>query len=241
MLSPTSCSKKLVTVPLVLSRAARSTDRFATGTIEPQLRTEKDLASSLDSSQWHFPQRGLDPGLLDAEARTPGPGAGQEVQPSWLFRTPVARTNGRCDNRQVPVEGHLYGERVWFYDARGQVRRMGVSTHPADSTVVISLWQGDICTGTFRMPAKDAARLISTLAYGMTEAIPGQRPDSDIGPSRPPALVKIPSSCVRPITGNDRNSSSAAQVDPRRSGSAHPRKGQLPSQWKSAPVHRDGV
>lgn len=50
---------------------------------------------------------------------------------------------------------------------------MGVSTHPADSTIVISLWQGDTCTGTFRIPAKDAAQLISTLAYGMTEALPG--------------------------------------------------------------------
>ena len=84
----------------------------------------------------------------------------------------------------MPVEGHLYGERVWFHDARGVVRRMGVSTHPADSTIVISLWQGDTCTGTFRLPANDAARLISTLAYGMTEAIPGQWPDSEVGPSR---------------------------------------------------------
>ena len=83
------------------------------------------------------------------------------------------------------MEGHLYGERVWFYDARGRVRRMGVSAHPADSTMVISLWQGDACTGTFRLPANDAARLISTLAYGMTEAIPDQKPpDSEIGPSR---------------------------------------------------------
>jgi hypothetical protein len=53
---------------------------------------------------------------------------------------------------------------------------MGVSTHPVDSTMVISLWQGDVCTGTFRLPAHDAARLISTLAYGMTEAIPGGNP-----------------------------------------------------------------
>jgi hypothetical protein len=84
----------------------------------------------------------------------------------------------------VPVEGHLYGERVWFCDARGHVRRMGLSTHPADSTIVISLWQGDVCTGTFRLPAKDAARLISTLAYGLTEAIPRQTPDSEVGPGR---------------------------------------------------------
>lgn len=81
------------------------------------------------------------------------------------------------------MEGHLYGERVWFHDVRGRVRRMGVSTHPTDSTIVISLWQGDICTGTFRLPAKDAAGLISTLAYGMTEVIPDQGPGTRDGPS----------------------------------------------------------
>jgi len=83
----------------------------------------------------------------------------------------------------VPAEGHLYGERAWFYDTRGAVRRMGVSVHPVDSTMVISLWQGDICTGTFRLPAKDAARLISTFAYGMTETLPAQGLDSDRNPN----------------------------------------------------------
>jgi hypothetical protein len=73
---------------------------------------------------------------------------------------------------------------VWFYDTRSTVRRMGVSAHPADSTMVISLWQGDICTGTFRLPAQEAARLISTLAYGMTEALPGVPHDSDRDPNR---------------------------------------------------------
>jgi hypothetical protein len=86
----------------------------------------------------------------------------------------------------MPVEGHLYGDRVWFHDQRGSVRRMGVSIHPGDSTIVISLWQGDACTGTFRMPANDAARLISTLAYGMTEALPSDGPGShaDTSPFR---------------------------------------------------------
>jgi hypothetical protein len=76
----------------------------------------------------------------------------------------------------VPVEGHLYGERTWFFDTRSPLRRMGVSAHETDATMVISLWQGDICTGTFRLPAQEAARLISTLAYGMTEAISGRGP-----------------------------------------------------------------
>jgi hypothetical protein len=59
-----------------------------------------------------------------------------------------------------------------------------VSAHGADSTMVISLWQGDMCTGTFRLPATEAARLISTLAYGMTEAISGteQGPSSHEAP-----------------------------------------------------------
>jgi hypothetical protein len=63
---------------------------------------------------------------------------------------------------------------------------MGVSAHPVDSTVVISLWQGDVCTGTFRLPAKDAGRLVSTLAYGMAEAIPRESHDVDAQSGPPP-------------------------------------------------------
>jgi hypothetical protein len=59
---------------------------------------------------------------------------------------------------------------------------MGVSAHGPDSTMVISLWQGDMCTGTFRLPANEAARLISTLAYGMTETISDQGPPAHEGP-----------------------------------------------------------
>jgi hypothetical protein len=87
------------------------------------------------------------------------------------------------DTPGVQVEGHLFGDRVWFYDTRSQVRRMGVSAHPVDDTMVISLWQGDFCTGTFRLPSRDAARLISTLAFGMTESIP----PVGSGPHTPPA------------------------------------------------------
>jgi hypothetical protein len=90
----------------------------------------------------------------------------------------------------VQVEGHLYGERVWFYDTRSQVRRMGVSAHPVDATVVISLWQGDFCTGTFRLPAQEAARLISTLAYGMTESIPAGEDANDTPPPTPRQWVR---------------------------------------------------
>jgi hypothetical protein len=62
---------------------------------------------------------------------------------------------------------------------------MGVSTHPFDSTVVISFWQGNSCTGTFRLPVADAARLISTLAYGMSGAIDEVRAGTDVPPGPP--------------------------------------------------------
>jgi hypothetical protein len=94
----------------------------------------------------------------------------------------------------VPVEGCLYGERTWFYDTRSPLRRMGVSMHGVDSTMVISLWQGDMCTGTFRLPAREGARLISTLAYGMTEAISVQGPTNQ---RKPDSLRKVWSRVVR--------------------------------------------
>jgi hypothetical protein len=71
---------------------------------------------------------------------------------------------------------------------------MGVSTHGVDSTVVISLWQGDLCTGTFRLPAKEGARLISTLAYGMTESISDQGPTQE---GKPDSFVQTWSRVVR--------------------------------------------
>jgi hypothetical protein len=120
---------------------------------------------------------GHDPSIIAG-----GHGLAAQRGSDWARRTPVAERELRRDNREVIEEGHLYGDRVWFYDTRSPVRRMGISTHPFDSTVVISLWQGDICTGTFRLPVRDSARLISTLAYGMTEALP----DDGTGFRRPP-------------------------------------------------------
>ena len=67
--------------------------------------------------------------------------------------------------------GLLYGERVWFHDVRTPVRRMAISTHLAEGIAVISFWQGDTCTGTFRLPLVDASRLIGALAEGMAEGL----------------------------------------------------------------------
>ena len=70
-------------------------------------------------------------------------------------------------------EGLRSGERTWFFDPRSPSRRMGVAGHPEQGIVVLSLWTGDTCTATFRLPMADAARLISTLANGLASGLPG--------------------------------------------------------------------
>ena len=65
--------------------------------------------------------------------------------------------------------------RVWFSDTRTPARRMGISTHPDTGVVVISLWNGEECTGTFRLPMADAAAVIGVLADGLTAAAPPLR------------------------------------------------------------------
>jgi hypothetical protein len=72
----------------------------------------------------------------------------------------------------VAEVGLLYGDRVWFADARSPFRRLAVSSHPESGVVILSLWTGDTCTGTFRVPMADAAGLIATLAEGMARSIP---------------------------------------------------------------------
>ena len=62
------------------------------------------------------------------------------------------------------------GHRVWFSDARTPARRMAISTHPEAGVVVISLWSGDVCTNTFRLPLDDAPGVIAVLADGLGAA-----------------------------------------------------------------------
>jgi hypothetical protein len=69
-------------------------------------------------------------------------------------------------------EGLLYGERTWFFDPRSPMRRMWVASHPEQGLVVLSLWTGDTCTGTFRLPMADAALMISALANSLAITIP---------------------------------------------------------------------
>ncbi|GII54631.1 hypothetical protein Pth03_30200 [Planotetraspora thailandica] len=55
-----------------------------------------------------------------------------------------------------------------FFDARGQDRVLRVTWH--EGTLVLSLWRGEMCTGSFRMPMDAVERLIDTLDEGFAEA-----------------------------------------------------------------------
>jgi hypothetical protein len=50
-----------------------------------------------------------------------------------------------------------------FTDVRGDDRRMRVSYHADRSVVVVSLWAGEVCRGSFRMAVEDVRGLISVL------------------------------------------------------------------------------
>jgi hypothetical protein len=84
----------------------------------------------------------------------------------------------------------LFGRKTWFNDARTPVRRMGVSQHPEEGVVVVSLWQGDVCTGTFRLPMADAPRLISELADALGAALPGPSSSAPTPPVGWPASAR---------------------------------------------------
>jgi hypothetical protein len=57
-----------------------------------------------------------------------------------------------------------------FLDARGDGRGLRVSWHPEADVVVLSLWRGSSCTGTFRLAVDEVPELIEVLRGGLRTA-----------------------------------------------------------------------
>ena len=70
-----------------------------------------------------------------------------------------------------------------FLDERGTALR--VTWHPERDLVVLSVWQGDSCVGTFRMPVQDVPRLSGLLAAAL-----GDRVDQADNAATEPTLRK---------------------------------------------------
>jgi hypothetical protein len=64
---------------------------------------------------------------------------------------------------------------TWFADDRGIERRLKVSWHPERKLFVLSVWDRDTCTATFRLPVGEAPRLISALAHALGQAATSAR------------------------------------------------------------------
>jgi hypothetical protein len=46
---------------------------------------------------------------------------------------------------------------------------MRVTWHPEGTVIVLSLWHGEDCAGTFRLPVAEASRLASLLLTSVTD------------------------------------------------------------------------
>ena len=53
-----------------------------------------------------------------------------------------------------------------FFDVRGEARSMRLSWYANSRVAVFSIWQGNRCTGTFRLPLADLDRMVRTLQAG---------------------------------------------------------------------------
>src|ERR1700727_2510355 len=84
-----------------------------------------------------------------------------------------------------------------FFDVRGDSRTMRVSWYADTGVAVFSIWQGDTCTGTFRLPIPELSRMVDILSRGPQGAqgaprgpgpqgMPGQGVPA---PQGPPAAV----------------------------------------------------
>ena len=58
----------------------------------------------------------------------------------------------------------------FFLDARGDARSLRVRWHREQALVVLSLWRGPECTGTFRLAVEEVPVLIDALRVGLDSA-----------------------------------------------------------------------
>ena len=54
-----------------------------------------------------------------------------------------------------------------FVDQRGEARALRLAWHTESDVVVLSLWQADRCTGSFRLAVADVPRFVQALVDGL--------------------------------------------------------------------------
>ena len=70
-----------------------------------------------------------------------------------------------------------------FLDARGEQRVLRLAWHTEADVVVLSLWRGNLCSGSFRLLADDVPAMITALRDGLAQSR-GRRASTAVPPSR---------------------------------------------------------
>jgi hypothetical protein len=83
-----------------------------------------------------------------------------------------------------------------FFDVRGDSRTMRVSWYADTGVAVFSIWQGDTCTGTFRLPIPELPRMVEALTKGPPDRA-GSGPRTG-GPGLPQADQGAPTTAMGP-------------------------------------------
>jgi hypothetical protein len=81
-----------------------------------------------------------------------------------------------------------------FFDVRGNSRSMRLSWYADTGVAVLSIWQGGMCTGTFRLAIADLPRMVQTLQGGPGAPRPGWDDETQEAPSGAepePALARM--------------------------------------------------
>ena len=81
-----------------------------------------------------------------------------------------------------------------FFDVRGNSRSMRLSWYADTGVAVLSIWQGGMCTGTFRLAIADLPRMVQTLQRGPGGLRPewdAETPDSGPAAEPEPTLARM--------------------------------------------------
>src|SRR5215467_14658177 len=91
----------------------------------------------------------------------------------WTTRSAGATIGSMSEPDAVPLprEGEI------FFDVRGEARCMRLSWYADSAVAVFSIWQGNRCTGTFRLPFADLGRMAQALQSGPGKPAVTDRPD----------------------------------------------------------------
>jgi hypothetical protein len=107
-----------------------------------------------------------------------GAGWSRTRQSRWFSAT--MGTMSASDAVPLPRLGEV------FFDVRGDSRTLRLSWYADTGVAVLSIWQGGMCTGTFRLAIADLPRMVETLQRG-PQRHAGQRDDQHTRPAQYPA------------------------------------------------------